>query len=63
LIESNNTHGTGGIKYRNELPNSIKCGVFPDKLSNYKFLKKDCFREFYCIYLKNGERFTKFVLK
>jgi len=34
LIDSNNTHVTGYINYRNELLNSVKCWVFRDKLCN-----------------------------
>ena len=64
LIDSNNMHGTGDIKYGNELLNSIKCGVFPDKLSNYKFLKKhSASGSFIILLLKNDERFAEFILK
>ena len=64
LIDSHNTHGTGDIKYRNELSNSIKCGVFRDKLSNYKFLKRHSATGSFNIFLlKNDERFNKYVLK
>jgi len=63
LIDSNNTQGTGNIEYGNELPNSIN-GIFRDKLSNYKFLKKESASGGLVIFLlKNEERFAEFVLK